>query len=210
MGVKILQIILVIFFIVIISQIFVFSDTYTCKCDFDTERYEAIGYFAGTCSYTMNETKRKCVLRRAEDYQDIKRSLIRYEVFGNPKELQLNILPKVINLYDNPYALYTLIEEDLNPIYFFSFMMRSSYLAAPFLDDEEKGTIDDLLLMMLDRHGQEMLLIFVGLHEEYPENTFTDIEESIMYVEKGTAKFTVNINKKKILICTKVLPSIQD
>jgi len=210
MRAKILQIIPAIFFILIISQPFAFSDTYTCKCEFDTDRYEAIGYFAGTCSYTMDETRRKCQLRRAEDYQDIKRSLIRYNIFGDPMELQLRILPRAIELYDNPYALYALIEEDLNPIYFFSFMMRSSYLAAPFLNDEEKSIIDDLLLRMLDRHGQDMLRIFVGLHEEYPENTFIDIEESIMYVEKGTVRFTVNIHGRKILICTKVLPSIQD
>jgi len=207
---KILQIIPAIFFIVIISQPFAFSDTYTCKCEFDTGEYEAIGYFAGTCSYTMDETRKKCQLRRAEDYQDIKKSLIRYDIFGDPMELQLNILPKAINLYDNPYALYALIEEDLNPIYFFSFMMRSSYLAAPFLSDEEKSIIDDLLLRMLDRRGQDMLLIFVGLHEEYPENTFIDIEESIMYVEKGTVRFTVNIHGRNILVCTKVLPQIKD
>ena len=207
MRAKIFQIIPAIFFILIISQLFAFSDTYTCKCEFDTERYEAIGYFAGTCSYTMDETRRKCELRRAEDYQDIRRSLIRYNVFGDPMELKLKILPRAIKLYDNPYAL---IEEGLNPIYFFSFMMRSSYLAAPFLNDEEKSIIDDLLLRMLDRHGQDMLLIFVGLHEEYPENTFIDIEESIMYVEKGTVRFTVNVNGKNILVCTKVLPSTQD
>jgi hypothetical protein len=198
-----------IFFIVIISQPNSFSDIHTCKCEFDTGEYEATGYFAGTCSYTMNNTGKKCTLRRAEDYQDINRLLIQDDRFGNPKELQLDILPKVINLYDNPYALYALIEEDLNPIYFFSFMMRSSYLSAPFLDDEERSDIDALLLNMLKKHGQDMLLIFVGLHERYPEKEFI-IEESIMYVEKGTARFTVNIHGKKILICTKVLPSIQD
>jgi len=210
MRAKILQIIPAIFFILIISQPFAFSDTYTCKCKFDTNKYEAIGYFAGTCSYTMNETRRKCEIRRAEDYQDIKKSLIRSDIFGDPVELQSIILPRTIKLYDNPYALYALIEEDLNPIYFFSFMMRSSYLAAPFLSDEEKSIIDNLLLRMLDRHGQEMLLIFVGLHEKYPENIFTDMEESTMHIEKGAATFTVNIHEKNILICTKVLPSIQD
>ena len=208
MRAKILQIIPAIFFILIISQPFAFSDTYTCKCEFDTCEYEATGYFAGTCSYTMDETRKKCHLRRAEDYQDIKRSLIRYDIFGDPMELQSRILPKVINLYDNPYALHALIEEDLNPIYFFSFMMRSSYLAAPFLSDEEKNNIDDLLLRMLDRHGQDMLSIFVGLPEE-TEKTFEE-ESTIMYVKKGTARFTVNINGKNILVCTKVLPGIQD
>jgi len=211
MGVKILQIIASIFFIFIISQPLSFSDIHTCKCEFDTNKYEATGYFAGTCSYTMNETRRKCEIRRAEDYQDISKSLIRYDKFGDPGELRLVILPRAIKLYDNPYALYALIEEDLNPIYFFSFMMRSSYLSAPFLDDKERSDIDDLLLNMLKKHGQDMLLIFVGLHEEYPKNTFIDdIEESTMYVEKGTAKLTVNINEKNILICTKVLPSIED
>lgn len=207
MGVKILQIIASIFFIFIISQPLSFSDTYTCKCEFDTNEYEATGYFSGTCSYTMNETRKKCEIRRAEDYQDIEKSLIRYDIFGDPMELQLNILSIAIDLYDEPYALM-----DINPIYFFSFMMRSSYLSAPFLDDDERGDIDNLLLRMLDRHGQDMLLIFVGLHKEYPENnTFIDdIEESTMYVEKGIARFTVNINGKNILVCTKVLPSIQD
>ena len=118
MRAKILQIIASIFFIFIIIQPLSFSDIYTCKCEFDTGEYEATGYFAGTCSYTMDETRKKCHLRRAEDYQDIKRSLIRYDIFGDPMELQSRILPKVINLYDNPYALYALIEEDLNPIYF--------------------------------------------------------------------------------------------
>lgn len=80
MRAKILQIIPAIFFILIISQPLSFSDTYTCKCEFDTDRYEAIGYFAGTRSYTMDETRGKCQLRRAEDYQDIKRSLIRYNM----------------------------------------------------------------------------------------------------------------------------------
>ena len=202
---KILQIIPVIFFILIISQPFAFSDTYTCKCEFDTGEYEATGYFAGTCSYTMDETRKKCQLRRAEDYQDIKRSLIRYDIFGDPMELQSKILPKAMGLYYNPNALI-----DLNPIYFFSFMMRSSYLSAPFLNDEERSIIDDLLLRILDRYGQDMLLVFAGLHKEYPENTFIDIEGSIMYVEKGTARLMVNIQGKNILICTKVLPSIQD
>ncbi|GAH50430.1 unnamed protein product [marine sediment metagenome] len=66
MGVKILQIIASIFFIFIISQPLSFSDTYTCKCEFDTNEYEATGYFSGTCSYTMNETRKKCEIRRAE------------------------------------------------------------------------------------------------------------------------------------------------
>ena len=200
MGVKILQIIASIFFIFIISQPFSFSDTYTCKCEFDTNEYEATGYFSGTCSYTMNETRKKCEIRRSEDYQDIKRSLIRYDIFGDPMELQSNILSRAIDLYDKPYALM-----DINPIYFFSFMMRSSYLAAPFLSDDERGDIDDLLLRMLDRHGQDMLLIFVGLHERYPEKEFI-IEESTMYVKKGIAKLTVNIQGNIIFICTKVLP----
>ena len=200
---KILQIIPAIFFMVIISQPFAFSDTHICKCEFDTDKYEAIGYFAGTCSYTMNETRRKCELRRAEDYQDIKRSLIRYDIFGDPMELESRILPRAMELYYNPNALM-----ELDPIYFFSFMMRSSYLAAPFLSDKERARIDDLLLNMLERHGQDMLLIFVGLLEE-AEKTFKE-ESTIMYVEKGTAKLTVNIYGKKILVCTKVLPSIQD
>ena len=154
----------------------------------------------------MNETRKKCEIRRAEDYQDIKKSLIEYDKFGDPSELRLEILPITSELYYNPYALM-----DINPIYFFSFMMRSSYLSAPFLDDDERGIIDNLLLRMLDRHGQDMLLIFVGLHKEYLENTFIDdIEESTMYVEKGAARFTVNIRGKNILVCTKVLPSIQD
>ena len=85
-------------------------------------------------------------------------------------------------------------------------MMRSSYLAAPFLSDEEKNNIDDLLFRMLDRHGQDMLSIFVGLPEE-TEKTFEE-ESTIMYVKKGTARFTVNINGKNILVCTKVLPGI--
>lgn len=203
MGVKILQIIASIFFIFIISQPLSFSDTYTCKCEFDTNEYEATGYFSGTCSYTMNETRKKCEIRRAEDYQDIKRSLIRYDIFGDPGELQSRILPRAMELYYNPNALM-----DLDPIYFFSFMMRSSYLAAPFLNDEEKIIIDDLLLRMLDRHGQDMLPIFVGLPEE-AEKIFQE-ESTIMYVKKGTAKLTVNIYGKSIFICTKVLPSIQE
>ena len=93
MKAKLLYIILTIFFILTINQPFAFSATHTCKCKFDTGEYEATGYFAGTCSYTMDETRKKCQLRRAEDYQDIKRSLIRYDVFGDPMELQLKILP---------------------------------------------------------------------------------------------------------------------
>jgi len=204
MKAKILQIILAIFFIVIISQPNSFSDIHICKCEFDTDKYEALGYFAGTCSYTMNETRRKCELRRAEDYQDIRKPLIRDDIFGDPKELESMILLRAMKLYYNPNALM-----ELDPIYFFSFMMRSSYLAAPFLNDEEKSIIDDLLFRMLDRHGQDMLLIFVGLHERHKEKKFI-IEESIMDVEKGTAKLTVNIREKDILICTKVLPSIED
>lgn len=203
MRAKILHTILAIFFMVIISQSNSFPNIHTCKCEFDTGEYEATGYFAGTCSYTMNETRKKCEIRRAEDYQDIKRSLIRYDIFGDPMELKSRILPRAMELYYNPNALI-----DLDPIYFFSFMMRSSYLAAPFLDDEEKIIIDDLLLNMLERHGQDMLPIFVGLLEE-AEKTFKE-ESTIMYVEKGTAKLTVNIYGKSILICTKVLPSIQD
>ena len=204
MGVKILQIIASIFFIFVISQPLSFSDTYTCKCEFDTNEYEATGYFSGTCSYTMNETRKKCEIRRAEDYQDIRRSLIRYDIFSDPMELQSKILPKAMGLYYNPNALI-----DLNPIHFFSFMMRSSYLAAPFLSDEERSIIDDLLLNILEKHGHDMLLIFAGLYGEYAENTFKE-ESTTMYVKKGTAKLTVNINGNSILICTKVLPSIQD
>jgi len=204
MGVKILQIIASILFIFIIIQPLSFSDTYTCKCEFDTNKYEATGYFAGTCSYTMNETRRKCEIRRAEDYQDIKRSLIRYDIFGDPMELKSRILPRAMELYYNPNALM-----DFDPIYFFSFMMRSSYLAAPFLSDEERGIIDDLLLNMLEKHGDDMLLIFVGLYKEYAENTFKE-ESTTMYVKKGIAKLTVNIHENSILICTKVLPNIQD
>ena len=204
MKVKILQIIASIFFIFVISQPLSFSDTYTCKCEFDTNKYEATGYFAGTCSYTMNNTGKKCTLRRAEDYQDIKKSLIRCDIFGDPMELKSRILPRAMELYYNPNALM-----DLDSIYFFSFMMRSSYLAAPFLSDEERGIIDDLLLNMLEKHGDDMLLIFVGLYEEYAENTFKE-ESTTMYVKKGIAKLTVNIHENSILICTKVLPSIQD
>ena len=203
MRAKILHTILAIFFMVILSQPDSFSDIHTCKCEFDTGEYEATGYFAGTCSYTMNNTGKKCTLRRAEDYQDIKRSLIRDNIFGDPMELQSRILPKAMELYYNPNALM-----DLDPIYFFSFMMRSSYLAAPFLDDEEKIFIDDLLLNMLERHGRDMLPIFVGLLEE-AEKTFKE-ESTVMYVEKGTARLTVNIHGKSILICTKVLPRIKD
>ena len=204
MGVKILQIIASIFFIFVISQPLSFSDTYTCKCEFDTNEYEATGYFSGTCSYTMNETRKKCEIRRAEDYQDIRKSLIRYDKFGDPGELRSVILPITTELYYNPHALI-----ELNPIHFFSFMMRSSYLAAPFLSDEERSIVDDLLLNMLEKHGHDMLLIFVGLYEEYTENTFKE-ESTTMYVKKGTAKLTVNIHGNSILICTKVLPSIQD
>jgi len=203
MRAKILHTILAIFFMVILSQPDSFSDIHTCKCEFDTGEYEATGYFAGTCSYTINNTGKKCTLRRAEDYQDIKRSLIRDNIFGDPMELQSRILPKAMELYYNPNALM-----DLDPIYFFSFMMRSSYLAAPFLDDEEKIFIDDLLLNMLERHGRDMLPIFVGLLEE-AEKTFKE-ESTVMYVEKGTARLTVNIHGKSILICTKVLPRIKD
>ena len=203
MRAKILHTILAIFFMVILSQPDSFSDIHTCKCEFDTGEYEATGYFAGTCSYTMNNTGKKCTLRRAEDYQDIKRSLIRDNIFGDPMELQSRILPKAMELYYNPNALM-----DIDPIYFFSFMMRSSYLAAPFLDDEEKIIIDDLLLNMLERHGRDMLPIFVGLLEE-AEKTFKE-EATVMYVEKGTARLTVNIHGKSILICTKVLPRMKD
>jgi len=204
MRVKILQIIVSIFFIFIINQPLSFSDTYTCKCEFDTNEYEATGYFSGTCSYTMNETRKKCEIRRAEDYQDIKKSLIRYDKFGDPSELRLEILPITRELYYNPHALI-----DLDPIHFFSFMMRSSYLAAPFLSDGDRSSIDDLLFNMLEKHGYDMLLIFVGLYEEYKENTFKE-ESTIMDVKKGTAKLTVNIRGNSILICTKVLPNIQD
>jgi len=203
MGVRILKIIACIFFIFVISQHLSFSDTYTCKCEFDTNEYEATGYFSGTCSYTMNETRKKCEIRRAEDYQDIKKSLIRYDKFGDPSELRLEILPITRELYYNPHVLI-----DLDPIHFFSFMMRSSYLAAPFLNDEERSIIDDLLLNMLKKHGQDMLLIFMGLHEEYTEKIFK--EESTMYVKKGTARLTVNIHGNSILICTKVLPEIKE
>ena len=197
MGVKTLQIIASIFFIFIISQPLSFSDTYTCKCEFDTNEYEATGYFSGTCSYTMDETRKKCEIRRAEDYQDIKRSLIRYDIFGDPMELRLEILPTTTEFYYNPHALI-----ELNPIHFFSFMMRSSYLSAPFLSDEERGIIDDLLHNMIEKHGHDMLLIFAGL---YAENTFKE-ESTTMYVNKGIARLTVNIHGNNILICTKVLP----
>ena len=201
MGVRILKIITCIFLIFVISQPLSFSDIHTCKCEFDTNEYEATGYFAGTCSYTMNETRRKCEIRRAEDYQDIRKSLIRYDKFGDPSELRLEILPITTEFFYNPH---TLIE--LNPIHFFSFMMRSSYLAAPFLSDEERGIIDNLLLNMLKKHGYDMLLIFAGF---YAENTFKE-ESTTMYVNKGTARLTVNIHGNNILICTKVLPSIQE
>jgi hypothetical protein len=151
----------------------------------------------------VNKTKRKCELRRAEDYQDIRKELIKYDIFGDPKELESRILPRAMKLYYNPNALM-----DLDPIYFFSFMMRSSYLSAPFLSDRERAIIDDLLLNMLERHGQDMLLIFVGLLED-AEKTFKE-ESTIMYVEKGTARLTVNINEKNILICTKILPEIKE
>jgi len=151
----------------------------------------------------MNETRKKCEIRRAEDYQDIEKSLIRYDIFGDPSELWLEILPITEELYYNPHTLIA-----IDPIHFFSFMMRSSYLAAPFLSEKERATIDNLLLNMLERHGQDMLPIFVGLLDE-AEKTFKE-ELTIMYVEKGTARFTVNINGKNILVCTKVLPSIQD
>ena len=206
MAVKILQIIASIFFIFVISQPLSFSDTYTCKCEFDTNEYEATGYFSGTCSYTMNETRKKCEIRRAEDYQDIRKSLVRYDKFGDPSELRLEILPITTEFYYNPH---TLIE--LNPIHFFSFMMRSSYLAAPFLSDEERRIIDDLLLNMLEKHGQDMLPIFMGLHEEYIDTEKIFEEESTMYVKKGTAKLIVNIHgNNSILICTKVLPEIKE
>jgi len=153
----------------------------------------------------MNETRKKCEIRRAEDYQDVKKSLIRYGKFGDPSELQLVILPITRELYSNPDALI-----DLDPIHFFSFMMRSSYLAAPFLNDEERRIIDDLLLNMIEKHGQDMLPIFMGLHEEYIDTEKIFEEESTMYVKKGTARLTVNIHGKNILICTKVLPSLED
>lgn len=203
MRAKIFQIIAGIFFLIVINQNVTFSDTYTCKCEFDTDEYEAIGYFAGTCSYTMNETRKKCELRRAEDYQDVKKSLIRYDKFGDPSELRLKIFPRAISMYDNPHALM-----DIKPIQFFSFMMRSSYLVAPFLNDKERRIIDDLLLKMLKKHGQDMLLIFAGLHKKYREKIFK--EESTMYVKKGTAKLTVDFAGDKILICTKILPKIEE
>ena len=45
MRVRILQIIACIFFVFVISQHLSFSDTQTCQCEFDTDEYEATGYF---------------------------------------------------------------------------------------------------------------------------------------------------------------------
>lgn len=178
------------------------AETYTCKCKFDTDDYQATGYFAGTCSYTMDETRRKCTLRRAYDYYDIQKPLIKSDLFNDPFMLGKTFHKKAVNMYENPQAL-----TDTDPTDLFSYLMRSSYLAAPFLKDDEKLGIDKHLSSMLKAYGKDILSIFIGLHKKYQEKTF--VTESTMYVQKGVLKFTINIGKRKILVCTKVLPKIK-
>ena len=196
MNRKIIQIIVTSLLLTTIIQDGRSAEEYTCECEFDTDEYEAIGYFAGTCSYTMDETRKKCKLQRAEDYDDIEQSLIKSGIFSDPMGLRGNILPLVKAMYQSPHALLRFAPED-----FFSFLMRSSYLAAPFLDDRQKSFIDKRLLAVLGKHGKDMLLTFLGLHMHYIDKTFGE-----MYVAKGTARFTVEVDGRKILVCTKVLP----
>ena len=94
----------------------------------------------------------------------------------------------------------------IDPSDFFSFLMRSSYLAAPFLDDKQKAVIDALLNQVLVKHGSEMLRIFAGLHSKLKE-TFV-LPSTEITVEKATVRYTVDLNGKKILICAKILPKI--
>lgn len=176
-----------------------FSDI--CQCEFDTQDYQAIGYFAGTCSYAMDPTRKKCELRRAGDYYDVRKSLLNEKLFGNPNVLYPQFIPKVLVLYKEPRVIL-----DFNPVQFFSFLMRSSYLVAPFLDDKQKNYIDEILLKTLNIYGKEMLPIFAGLRNE---KSF-EIETVFMTVKKGSIKFSISIDGRKFFICSKVLPPLEE
>lgn len=178
------------------------AETFSCKCKFDTDDYQATGYFAGTCSYAMDETRKKCTLRRAYDYSDIQEQRIKSDIFKNPRAIGKDLYKKVVNMYETPQAL-----KGINPADLFSYLMRSSYLAAPFLNDKETLSIDNSLSAMLKFYGNDILYIFLGLNKKDKEKTFK--KESEMFVKQGVAEFIVDIGNRKILVGTKVLPKIK-
>ncbi len=110
-------------------------------------------------------------------------------------------MPKILVLYKEPRVIL-----DFNPILFFSFLMRSSYLVAPFLDDKQKTYIDGMLLKTLKKNGKEMLLIFAGLEIE----KHFEIETVLMTVKKSSITFSIDIAGMKYIVCSKVLPPLEE
>ncbi len=196
---KVYLFIFLLIFFSLFSANTVLCENNSCQCEFDTDEYQAIGYFAGTCSYTMDETRKKCELRRSYDYADVKESLLRLDLFWDPFEIGKAINYAAVQLYDNPELLIQMAPEKVFP-----FLMRASYLAAPFLSDHQKASIDDILISIIKKHGKEMLYIFSGLDKASKEKTFQ--EDGQMHITKGSIKLTLKIEGVRILVCTKVLP----
>jgi|GEM_PF-4950905 len=196
MSHSLLTLFIVFALIISLSHVQGFSSD-VCQCEFDTPNYQAIGYFAGTCSYTMDATRKKCELRRAGDYYDIKKKLLNEKTFGNPFQQYSQFNQKLLRLHEEPRTIL-----DFEPVQFFAFIMRSSYLAAPFIDDTQKEYIDRMLITITKEYGNDMLYAFAGLRD----NNFFEVETASIYVKKGIAIFKVDINKSKFYICTKILP----
>lgn len=195
---EIFCVVLALLFFVVTTRNLAFSGS--CKCEFDTDAYEATGFYTGACNSTMDSTRKKCTIRDAGNYSGIEKSLIREGKFGNPLALGTQFSPVIQALAQNRP-----IQPTVDPQKFFSFLLRPSYLAAPFLEEHQKRTIDDILVRILEKYGKEMLNIFWGFAKE---NTFVDKqmtkEKHEMAIGKGTAKLTVDFFGREILVCARL------
>ena len=100
-----------------------------------------------------------------------------------------------------------MLQFKIDPVDLFSYLIRSSYLAAPFLTDEERKSIDKSLMSMLQSNGKDIQGFFLGLQSEHKKTI--SAKESVIFITKGIAEFTMNINNRKILLGTKILPKIK-
>jgi hypothetical protein len=172
----------------------------SCKCEFDSDAYEATGFFTGACSYTMDSTRKKCTIHEAGNYSDVKKSLVREDQFGNPAMLMGEFSSVIQALSENRY-----VQPNVDPQKFFPFLLRPSYLAAPFLEDYQKRIIDDILLHILRRNGKEMLTIFWGFAGK---KTFRERElikeKHEMEIAKGSVRLIVDFSGRGILVCARL------
>jgi hypothetical protein len=195
---KIIYIILTAMLLTLITHNNTFSDS--CKCEFNTDVYEATAFYTGACNYTMDSTRTKCTIREAGNYLGIEKSLIREDKFGNPLALRAQFSPIIQALAQNRP-----IQATVDPQKFFPFLLRPSYLAAPFLEEYQKRTMDDILLRISGRYGKEMLNIFWGFAGR---NSFVDKEvtkeKHEMTIGKGIARLIVDFSGREILVCARL------